>query len=287
MTNCLYDEACPFCNPLPGRVFFESPLLVGLWDGFPVAPGHALLVPRRHVATWFDATREERAALTDAIDAARTAIEREHRPDGYNIGINVGAAAGQTVFHLHLHVIPRYQGDMADPRGGVRHVIPENANYLANKVAESRQPYVAQVPKLLTTGGKDPLWVHLAAHLDHATTVDVVVAFVKPSGTQLLWPRLAEVLDRGGRVRFLTGDYLGITEPSALVELLNLAGREGARSSCVCSIRALLVSLVRCLERFTPKPISLSNPKELDPRSWAARTSAHRPSKTVSNGTIR
>ena len=227
MTNCLYEETCPFCNPLPGRMFFESPLLVGLWDGFPVSPGHALLVPRRHVANWFDASPEERAALTEAVEAARTAIEREHRPDGYNIGINVGAAAGQTVFHLHLHVIPRYQGDMADPRGGVRHVIPENANYLKSRVAESRQPYVTQVPKLLTTGGRDPLWVHLAAHLDHAATVDVVVAFVKPSGTQLLWPRLAEVLDRGGRVRLLTGDYLGITEPSALVELLNLAERDG------------------------------------------------------------
>jgi len=100
-----------------------------LWDGFPLAPGHALLVPRRHVASWFEATREERIALLDAVDVARAAIERDHGADGFNLGVNVGAAAGQTVFHLHVHVIPRRAGDVADPRGGVRHVLPAKADY--------------------------------------------------------------------------------------------------------------------------------------------------------------
>jgi diadenosine tetraphosphate (Ap4A) HIT family hydrolase len=79
--------------------------------------------------TWFDATDEERTALFEAIDGAKVIIDKDHRPDGYNIGINCGAAAGQTIFHLHIHLIPRYTRDVADPRGGVRYVIPEKANY--------------------------------------------------------------------------------------------------------------------------------------------------------------
>jgi ATP adenylyltransferase len=126
---------CPFCVPDPGRVFHESSLVLGVWDAYPVSPGHALLVTRRHVATWFDATREEQTALLDGITRAREEIERRHRPDGYNVGVNVNAVAGQTVFHLHVHVIPRYRGDVANPRGGVRHVIPRKADYPGAEVA--------------------------------------------------------------------------------------------------------------------------------------------------------
>jgi diadenosine tetraphosphate (Ap4A) HIT family hydrolase len=79
--------------------------------------------------TWFDATPQERTALMSAMDCAKAIIEKDHRPDGYNIGINCGPAAGQTIFHLHVHLIPRYSGDVADPRGGVRRVISEKANY--------------------------------------------------------------------------------------------------------------------------------------------------------------
>ena len=79
--------------------------------------------------TWFDANAEERTALFKALDAAKAIIEKDHGPDGYNIGINCDPAAGQTIFHLHVHLIPRYAGDVADPRGGVRHVIPDKANY--------------------------------------------------------------------------------------------------------------------------------------------------------------
>lgn len=126
---------CPFCAPDPGRVFLQGELVLGLWDAFPVSPGHALLIPRRHVTDWFEAAPGEQAALTTAIADARALIDdraaREHRPkpDGYNIGFNAGAAAGQTVFHLHIHVIPRYAGDTANPRGGIRAVIPGKAAY--------------------------------------------------------------------------------------------------------------------------------------------------------------
>ena len=120
---------CPFCPPPRDRVFLESADTFAFWDAYPVSPGHALVIPRRHVADWFSATDTERAALVAATDDVRREIERLHHPDGYNIGVNVGAAAGQTVFHLHLHVIPRYHGDVPSPRGGIRGVIPGRANY--------------------------------------------------------------------------------------------------------------------------------------------------------------
>ncbi|MBM3348067.1 MAG: HIT family protein [Betaproteobacteria bacterium] len=113
----------------PGRVFLDEPLVRGLWDAFPVSPGHALLVTRRHVASWFDATPAEQAALLDAISAARAEIEARHQPEGYNVGFNAGEVAGQTVFHLHMHVIPRYAGDNPEPRGGIRAVIPGQGPY--------------------------------------------------------------------------------------------------------------------------------------------------------------
>lgn len=124
-----FEPSCPFCEPSTDRVFFERPEVIGLWDGFPVTPGHALLVPRRHVATWFDATSEEQAALLAGIQLARDAIEIDHQPHGFNVGMNLGEVAGQTVPHLHVHVIPRYPGDVEDPRGGVRWVVPRTAAY--------------------------------------------------------------------------------------------------------------------------------------------------------------
>jgi diadenosine tetraphosphate (Ap4A) HIT family hydrolase len=122
--------SCPFCSPNPDRIAFEHRLVLALWDAFPASPGHLLLVPRRHVATWFDASEDERAAILKALDDAKALVDARHHPDGYNIGVNVGEAAGQTVFHLHVHLIPRYAGDVPNPRGGVRHVIPGRGNYL-------------------------------------------------------------------------------------------------------------------------------------------------------------
>jgi diadenosine tetraphosphate (Ap4A) HIT family hydrolase len=121
---------CPFCFPKAEAIAFEHRLVRALWDAFPVSPGHLLVVPRRHVATWFDATDVERTAILKALDEAKALVDGRERPDGYNIGINVGRAAGQTVFHLHVHLIPRSVGDVDDPRGGVRHVIPDKGNYL-------------------------------------------------------------------------------------------------------------------------------------------------------------
>lgn len=99
-------------------------------DGFPVSEGHTLVISRRLVRTWFEATRDEQVAILDLVDVVKRALDVELRPDGYNVGFNAGEAAGQTVMHLHVHVIPRYRGDVHDPRGGVRHVIPGRGNYL-------------------------------------------------------------------------------------------------------------------------------------------------------------
>lgn len=107
-----------------------NPLAFAIRDGFPVSPGHTLIVPRRPVSTWFEAIREEQLAMLDLLDVVKPGLDAEFAPAGYNLGVNVGTAAGQTVMHLHLHVIPRYEGDVSDPRGGVRHVIPDKGNYL-------------------------------------------------------------------------------------------------------------------------------------------------------------
>ena len=104
-------------------------LAVALPDGFPVSPGHTLIVPRRHVADYFSLTHAEQTALWALVPEVKAFIERTHTPDGYNIGMNLGKAAGQTVPHVHLHVIPRYVGDAADPRGGIRWILPARAAY--------------------------------------------------------------------------------------------------------------------------------------------------------------
>ncbi len=121
--------ACPFCEMDVKRVALTAATCVALRDAFPVNPGHTLVVPRRHFASWFDASPQERLALVEMVDRVKAALDQEFHSDGYNIGINVGTAAGQTVDHLHIHVIPRFGGDVDDPTGGVRFVIPERGNY--------------------------------------------------------------------------------------------------------------------------------------------------------------
>lgn len=123
------DKPCPFCVLDPARILAEDALTVVYKDGFPVSPGHTVIIPRRHFATLFEASAEEQAALLAALGRAKAILDEHHQPDGYNIGINHGKAGGQSVPHLHIHVIPRYLGDKADPRGGVRWILPDKAKY--------------------------------------------------------------------------------------------------------------------------------------------------------------
>jgi diadenosine tetraphosphate (Ap4A) HIT family hydrolase len=110
-------------------VILQNDLAYARFDRYPVTPGHLLLIPRRHVASYFDCTEEEMRALWALVEAGRRVLIARYAPDGFNVGINVGEAAGQTVMHVHVHLIPRYQGDVPNPRGGVRGVIPERQSY--------------------------------------------------------------------------------------------------------------------------------------------------------------
>lgn len=126
------DVTCPFCNLDPDRIILSNDYAVAIRDGFPVSEGHTLIIPKRHIASLFEATAEEQAALFDLLGQARQQLLDELKPDGFNIGINDGTAAGQTVMHLHMHLIPRYAGDQPDPRGGVRWIFPDKAAYWNN-----------------------------------------------------------------------------------------------------------------------------------------------------------
>jgi len=120
---------CLFCAIPREQILIDGPIAVAARDSYPVSKGHTLNIPRRHVASFFETTEDERRAMLKLLDEVKVMLDREHKPDGYNIGINNGTAAGQTVMHLHMHLIPRYAGDKDDPRGGVRWVLPEKAAY--------------------------------------------------------------------------------------------------------------------------------------------------------------
>jgi diadenosine tetraphosphate (Ap4A) HIT family hydrolase len=132
-SNAHSDVFCVFCHVDQARVAWSSAFVLALWDAFPVSSGHSIIVPRRHAASWNELTVDEKDEMTTGIDAVRALIDERHRPDGYNVGFNDGVAAGQTVMHFHVHVIPRYHGDVPDPRGGIRWVLGENAAYWQNE----------------------------------------------------------------------------------------------------------------------------------------------------------
>jgi superfamily II DNA or RNA helicase/diadenosine tetraphosphate (Ap4A) HIT family hydrolase/SOS-response transcriptional repressor LexA len=203
----------------------ENELCFAIFDGFPVSPGHVLVITRRVVPTFFECTVAEQGALMALVGEVKALLDErlDPKPDGYNVGFNAGAAAGQTVPHVHVHVIPRYAGDMGDPRGGVRHVIPGKGNYLAGLPTCG-----AGDPRLsLTTGPERPLWPRLAERLPGASEIDLLASFVQPSGLDVIRAGLFSAITAGARVRLLVGDYLGITSPEALRRLLgwiNYAG---------------------------------------------------------------
>ena len=114
-------EDCELCRP--ENVLLEGSLAYVRYDNNGLSPGHVLVVPRRHVASYFDMTVEEKAAIQSLLDGAQTKIAADHSPDGYNIGVNIGRAAGQNRMHVHVHLIPRYSGDVRDPSGGIRCVL--------------------------------------------------------------------------------------------------------------------------------------------------------------------
>ena len=111
------------------KILFKNDYFFIIRDGFPVSPGHLLIISNELRIDYFELSAEEKSALPIIIEVAKNLIEKEYQPDGYNIGMNCGETAGQTVFHFHCHIIPRYQGDMENPRGGVRHCVKGKGNY--------------------------------------------------------------------------------------------------------------------------------------------------------------
>lgn len=123
------QNVCPFCRLWMNRIRLECEFAVAFFDGVPVSQGHTLVIPKRHVASLFELSDKEQAEVWKLVAQVRAMLVTEFQPDGFNIGLNDGTSAGQTVMHAHVHIIPRRHGDAADPRGGVRSVIPDKAAY--------------------------------------------------------------------------------------------------------------------------------------------------------------
>lgn len=127
--TAISPKSCAFCTLPSARVIDQNATALVIRDGYPVSPGHTLLIPKRHTCSFFDLSAQERSDLLTLLDRAKLVLDTEFQAKGYNIGINDGPVAGQTVPHLHMHLIPRFEGDVPDPRGGVRWVIPDRAKY--------------------------------------------------------------------------------------------------------------------------------------------------------------
>jgi diadenosine tetraphosphate (Ap4A) HIT family hydrolase len=124
---------CVFCNIPRDEIIAENDLALAFFDRYPVNQGHVLIVPKRHVETYFDATLDEKDAITRLLVEVKKKLDGDYHPDGYNVGVNIRQAAGQTIFHLHVHVIPRYLGDVPDPRGGIRRIKKSLVPYAAEE----------------------------------------------------------------------------------------------------------------------------------------------------------
>jgi len=122
------NKPCPFCIVEREKIL-ESGMSFAIYDGFPVNDGHALIISKRHTANYFDLSLEEQKDCIELLNRVKEIVQEKYNPAGFNVGININEAAGQTVPHVHIHLIPRYEGDVEEPRGGVRGVIPERKSY--------------------------------------------------------------------------------------------------------------------------------------------------------------
>jgi diadenosine tetraphosphate (Ap4A) HIT family hydrolase len=125
------DKKCLFCDKTPNRhqIIMENELFYSRWDDYPVSEGHSEVVPKKHIKSFFHLTKKEVEYMYDLIKKTKEIIDKKYHPDSYNIGINEGIYAGRTIDHLHIHIIPRYKGDVDNPKGGIRNVIPGKGSY--------------------------------------------------------------------------------------------------------------------------------------------------------------
>jgi len=123
------DKKCHFCQLAKERIWIETQTSIGFLDAYPVSEGHALVIPKRHVMILHDLTPTELNDIWALVGQIRKELLQKFKPTGFNIGVNEGLSSGQTIAHAHVHIIPRRDGDVVDPRGGIRWVIPEKAKY--------------------------------------------------------------------------------------------------------------------------------------------------------------
>lgn len=245
----------PFLKLPESAWICSNELAFAIFDNFPVSPGHALVITKRVVETWFEASPDEQSAVMDLVNRTKLILEDRlnPRPDGYNVGFNSGPSAGQTVPHLHVHVIPRYVGDVPDPTGGVRHVIPGKGNYLKR----SGNPGGEMALHLSTGYPRDPVWPRIEPRLQGATEIDILASFVQPSGLDLIQSALFLALKAGARARILVGDYLYITDPEALRRLL--LWMDLAKEECALGRFEVRLAEISSME---------SRPASFHPKAW-------------------
>ena len=123
------SESCPFCNLPRDRIIDSDELGLVIRDGYPISPGHTLIIPKWHIASFFDLSIKEQDGLFELMARAKEVLLKTFNPDGFNVGINDVPSAGQTVPHIQIHLIPRFKDDQEDARGGVRWIIPDKARY--------------------------------------------------------------------------------------------------------------------------------------------------------------
>ena len=258
----------PFLDIPAEKWLLSNELAFAVQDGFPVSVGHSLILTKRIVSTWFDASPAEQVAMISLVNDVKQLLDKtlHPKPDGYNVGFNTGEAAGQTVMHVHVHLIPRYNGDLPDPRGGVRHVIPSKGNYL---VAGDENPErtrhrdttgsVSSASLSLSTGyPKSRLWDEISHRMIGAKLVDILASFVQNSGLDVIEQRLFQLLRSPSTVRIMVSDYLSISDPRSLKRLCDWMDLVEGDDNYAGGLNVRLVEIAKLPDK----------PDSFHPKSW-------------------
>lgn len=259
--------ASPFLEIAPTEWFCSNALCFAIADHKPASRGHLLIITRRHVATWFDCTLPEQNDLMALVNQAKTLLDQQldPQPDGYQVLFNSGAAAGQTVHHAHVHLIPRYADKTSGPCGSAKPVAPEQASPVADNSRKqvsglSRLTQPGSLPSFSLTVGHPagPLWPRIANRIPGATEIDLVASFAQSSGLDLIRKALFSAHEAGARIRLLVGDYLCITSPDALRTLFGWMAIAGHSRGLAGHFEARLVELEKLH----------GHPSTFHPKAW-------------------